>query len=135
MAKFVAVPGVTTINADALDAALKAVSVKCRGIVFDGSLRLVIDDDTDGATETALVAAAQAHNPATLTPEQAALQQGKADADAFKPQIDQTITDLTAARNTFQTTPTLANAQPLLILLTNAAILMLKGFRYILRRL
>lgn len=135
MARIILVSGVSAVNADALDVALKAISPKCRGIVFDNALRLVLDDDTDGATEAALIAAAQAHNPATLTPEQAAIQQGKLDSDTLKAQIDQAITDLTAARNTFQGTPTLANAQPLLILLSNTVLGILRALRYILRRL
>lgn len=135
MAKLILVSGVPAINADALDAALKAVSPKCRGIIFDNALRLVLDDDTDNATETALIATAQMHNPATLTPEQQILQQGRIDTESLKPQIDQAITDLTAARNAFQATPTLANAQPLLILLANITINILKVLRLILRRI
>lgn len=133
--RIILVPGVTAINSDALDAALKAISSKCRGIMFDETLRLVLDDDTDNPTQAALIAAAQTHNPATLTPEQATIQQGKADSETFKPQIDQAIADITAGRNTVQATPNVANAVALLVIIANVNIGILKVLRYILRRL
>lgn len=135
MAKLVTISGVSAINADALDAALKAISPKCRGIVFDNALRLVLDDDTDNPTQAALIAAAQAHNPATLTPEQAAVQQGKADSENFKPQIDQAIANITTGKSTLQATPNIANAIALLNIIADVNIGILKALRYILRRL
>lgn len=134
MAKLILVSGVSAINADALDAALKAISVKCRGIIFDNALRLVLDDDTDGATEAALVAAAQAHNPATLTPDQAAIQQGKLDSDTLKAQIDQAISNITAGKSTLQATPNVTNAIALLVIIADVTVGILKVLRYILRR-
>lgn len=129
------IPEIRSINAEALDQALKGISAKCKGLVFDGELKIVADDDIKPDEIELLIAAARSHDPRQLTPEQQKLQQGKLDADALKNQIDQALSDLQAAKNAFQATPTLANAGPLLILLANTVIGILKALRYLFQRM
>jgi len=132
--RLIDVPNVSAINAEALHAALKAQSAKFTGIAFDGQLRLVIQDDTDAPTILALVTSAQAHNPATLTPEQQVLISGKTDSEQLLGRISQALADIATKRTAFNTTPNLTTAGALLLELAQDVEGLLKFARYTITR-
>lgn len=99
-------------------------------MVFDGELALILDDDTDQTVINTLTTACQTHNPDTLSPQQATIQQGKIDAQDLLALIDQALTDIATKRAAFNATPNLTTAGTLLNELAQDVVGLLKYARY-----
>lgn len=86
------------------------------------------------ADRAARLAAAVARK-ATEDEAEALLSLSKADAETLLGKIDTALTDIATKQVTFQTTPNLTNAAPLLIELSQDMAGVLKALRYLVKRL
>lgn len=123
-------------NLEALDIALKTAltSATCYGITADETgLYIDMADNATAAQVDQAVALANAHNPEVLTPAQQEAVTGAANVSDLLSKIDTALTDLTAKRATFQASPNLANAAPLLLEVSQDLIGVLKALKYVLK--
>jgi hypothetical protein len=121
----------TTANYDLLNQQLRAaLPTVCDGFFHDrNGLFLVMKDEATQADINTALAIATAHDPVQETSEQAAARTGKTDTANLLAAADKALADLVEKTATFQATPNLANAAPLLLELSQdlqAAIKMLK---------
>lgn len=127
----------TSANIPLLDQQLKAaLPAKCYGVNADYTgLYVVLADDATNADEATALSVATAHNPNVDTAEQAAEKVGKVNVAALLSAADTALTQLAAKRTTFQTTPTLANAAPLLVEIGQDLEGVIKALKYVLTRI
>lgn len=128
---------ITAANLDLLHRQLKTLlQDKFSGVSGDrNGFRITIADDTPQNQIAQAIALTLAHNPEDQTPEQAEAATGVANVSALLATIDTALTDLTAKRAAFQSTPTLANAAPLLLEVSQDLIGVLRAMKYVLKRI
>lgn len=126
-----------TANIPLLDQQLKAaLPVVCYGITADrNGLSVVLADEATPADIATALNVALVHNPALETTEQAAEKVGKVNVASLLSAADTAIAQLAAKRATFQTTPTLANAAPLLVEIGQDLEGVIKALKYVLTRI
>lgn len=123
-------------NIEALDVALKSALTPnvCYGISADDTgLYIDMADNATAAQLDQAITLANAHDPEVLTPDQQEKVTGAANVSDLLGKIDTALTDLTAKRATFQATPNLANAAPLLLEVSQDLIGVLKALKYVLK--
>jgi len=133
MTQLIPVPDMGTINTDLLDSQLKAAApTDCYGInLYQGVLSLVVSDTISPALVNTLVSVCRAHDGNALTPTQQAAATGKLDTADLLAKADKAITDIGTKLATFQATPNLANASPLLVELAQDVVAMIKAIKFI----
>lgn len=126
-----------TANIQLLDQQLKAaLPTKCYGVNADYTgWYVVLDDSATGADEATALSIAAAHDPQVDTAEQAAEKVGKVNVEALLTQAGTAISQLAAKRATFQATPTLQNAAPLLVEIGQDLEGVIKVLKYVLTRI
>jgi hypothetical protein len=136
MTQLITVPNVTSANFDLLDGDLKAAAPSdCFGITGDvNGLSIVVSDTIAAPLLQTLKLIVQNHNPNAKTPAQQAEASGKVDTAALITAADTALAQLTSKLATFQATPNLANAGPLLIEITQDLIALIKFNKYMARK-
>lgn len=125
-------------NIEALDKALKtALTVNiCYGVSGDETgLYIDMADSADEGQITQAMQIAAVHDPAVLTTEQQEIVTGVANVSDLLSKVDTALTDLTTKRAAFQATPTLQNAGPLLLEVSQDLIGVLKALKYVLKHI
>jgi hypothetical protein len=87
------------------------------------------------AALSALIDVCRAHDPNALTPTQQATATGRLDNADLIAKADKAITDISAKLATFQATPNLANAGPLLVELAQDVTAMIKALKFIAKQI
>lgn len=133
MTQLINVDNIQAINAELLDSQLKAIApVDCYGLTFDrDGLHIVVSDTITAQLVDTLKAVCVAHNHNDKTPAQIAEAAGKLDTADLLAKADKAITDISTKLATFQATPNLANASPLLIELAQDVVAMIKAIKFI----
>ncbi|MCA0455637.1 MAG: hypothetical protein LCI00_16800 [Chloroflexi bacterium] len=122
------------VNIDLLHEEVKASVSAFQGVVLDrDGIRLAMKDDASQADIDAATRIAGLHNPAMLTTEQQERVQGTANVDDLLGKINKALTDLGAKQATFQAAPTLANAAPLLVEISQDLTGVLKALKHVLK--
>lgn len=137
MAQLINVDNIQTINAELLDSQLKAIApADCYGLTFDrDGLHIVVSDTITAQLIDTLKAVCVAHNQNDKTPAQQAAATGKLDTADMLAKADKAITNIGTKLATFQATPNLANASPLLIELAQDVTAMIKAIKFIAKQI
>jgi len=125
-------------NSDLLDNQLKTAltNTVCFGVQSDiTGIYVILADNATQQQITQALTIAGAHDHTARTPDQAAEVQGKLDIEDLLNKADNALTQLTAKKATFTTTPNLANAAPLLIEAAEDLIGVIKVLKYIVKRI
>ena len=134
----IAIPDITTINSDLLDQQLRAaatIDYIGNKMGFGAPLTLIVSDAILQSTLDQLKAICANHDPNELTTTQQAKATGKVDTADMLAKADKAITDIGTKLATFQATPNLANASPLLIELAQDVTAMIKAIKFIAKQI
>ena len=137
MPQIIPVPDMGPINSDLLDSQLKAVApVDCLGVnTYNGAVSIVVTDTAAPVVVAALITVCRAHDANALTPTQQAAATGKLDTADLIAKADKAITDIGTKLATFQATPNLANAGPLLVELAQDVTAVIKALKFVAKQI
>lgn len=136
MAQTILIPNVQSINPDLLDSQLKAAApVDCYGLTLDkDGLHIVVSDTILPNLLATLQNLCLTHNSSQQTATQQADATGKTDTASLLSAADTALAQLASKLATFQGTPTLGNAGPLLVEAVQDLQATIKALKYIARK-